>query len=149
MADMISWQRTWQPIVLSLLRFVAGLLFLEHGLAKLVGFPPAPPFDHMQHLPPLLLAAGWIELVGGILVSIGLLTSPAAFILSGEMAIGYFMFHAPKSPFPVVNGGDAAVLYCFIFLYLFVAGGGPASLDRLVFGERHVGPASTRSPVSP
>ena len=121
-------------LVLSLLRFVAGLAFLEHGLAKLVGFPPAPPFIHMTHLPPLFLAAGWIETVGGGLVALGLFTRPAAFLMSGEMAVGYFRFFASRSFFPILNGGESALLYCFIFLYLAVAGGGPLGLDRVVFG---------------
>jgi putative oxidoreductase len=128
--------RLLSPYALSLLRFVAGLLFLEHGSAKLFGFPPATPFVTMAHLPPLLLAAGVLEFFGGILVCIGLLTRPAAFILSGEMAIGYFMSHAPRSVFPVMNGGDAAILYCFIFLYLAAAGGGAVALDRMIAGRR-------------
>ncbi len=124
-----------QPLVLSLLRFVAGLCFLEHGTAKLFGFPLVPSYPH-GHLPPLLLSAGLIEFVGGALVCLGLLTRPAAFLMSGEMAIGYFMDHAPKSVFPLLNGGLGAVLYCFIFLYLAVAGGGPVSLDRLIASRR-------------
>jgi putative oxidoreductase len=116
----------------SLLRFVAGLCFLEHGTAKLLGFPAVAAYS-TGHLSPLILATGYIELIGGILVCVGLLTRPAAFLLSGEMAIGYFMAHAPKSVFPVLNGGDAAILYCFIFLYLAAAGGGPAALGRVVF----------------
>jgi putative oxidoreductase len=116
----------------SLLRFVAGLCFLEHGTAKLLGFPAVAAYS-TGHLPPLILATGCIELIGGILVCVGLLTRPAAFLLSGEMAIGYFMEHLPKSIFPIVNDGDAAVLYCFIFLYLAAAGGGPAALGRVVF----------------
>lgn len=120
--------------LLSLLRFVAGLCFLEHGSAKLFGFPAVAAYA-TGHLPPLIVATGYIEFVGGILVCLGLLTRPAAFVLSGEMAIGYFMAHAPKSAFPVVNGGDAAILYCFIFLYLAAAGSGPVALGRLVFGR--------------
>ncbi len=133
-----------QPAVLGLLRLVAGLCFLEHGTAKLFGFPPAPPILH-GHLPPLLLAAGIIEAVGGALVFLGWFTRPVAFLLSGEMAIGYFMSHAPKSVFPAVNGGDAAILYCFIFLYFAVGGGGLFSVDRLLgsgrrgFGRRMAG----------
>lgn len=116
--------------MLSLLRFVAGLCFMEHGLSKLFGIPVA----FSGHVGGLLLPAGLIESIGGLLVCIGLLTRPAAFIMSGEMALGYFMFHAPKSPFPLLNGGDAAVLYCFIFLYLAFVGGGAWSLDRLIAG---------------
>jgi putative oxidoreductase len=123
---------SWQANVLSLLRFVAGLLFLQHGLMKLFGFPA--PFS--GHVVGLYLVAGLIETIGGILVCVGLLTRPAAFIMSGEMAVGYFMSHAPKSAFPVVNGGDLAIMYCFVFLYLAAAGGGAWSLDRLVAGPR-------------
>jgi len=118
--------------VLSLLRFVAGLCFMQHGLYKLFGFPEAAP----AHLTPLLVTAGIIEALGGLLVCIGLFARPAAFIMSGEMAIGYFMVHLPKSFFPLINGGDAAILYCFIFLYIAVAGGGAWSLDRLMAGPR-------------
>jgi putative oxidoreductase len=135
--------QAWQPRALSLLRFVAGLLFFEHGLSKLMGFPPAPQFAHLQPLS-LLGAAGLIELVGGALVCVGLFTRVSAFIMSGEMAVGYFLAHAPHSPFPVLNGGDAAVLYCFIFFYLFVAGGGSWSLDRLRADHQH-GSSTTRS----
>jgi putative oxidoreductase len=132
-----------QPATLSLLRLVAGLCFLEHGTAKLFGFPPAAQYLH-GHLAPLLIAAGILEAVGGALVFLGWFTRPAAFLLSGEMAIGYFMAHEPKSVFPLISGGDAAILYCFIFLYLAVAGGGPFSVDRLLgsrgraFGRRAI-----------
>ena len=118
----------WQPRVLSVLRLVVGLLFAEHGMAKLFGFPTATMHPAMFQL---LWFAGIIELVGGLLLAIGLFTRAAAFIMSGEMAVGYFHSHFPKSFFPLVNGGDAAVLYCFIFFYLFVAGGGCWSFDRL------------------
>lgn len=120
--------------LLSLLRFVAGLCFLEHGSAKLFGFPAVAAYA-TAHLSPLTLATGYIEFIGGILVCLGVLTRPAAFLVSGEMAIGYFMVHAQKSAFPVVNGGDAAILYCFIFLYLVAAGGGPVALGRWIFGR--------------
>lgn len=124
----------WQPTVLSLLRFVAGLAFLDHGTAKLFGFPPVASYAHA--LAPLMLAEGIIETTCGALICIGLLTRVAAFIASGEMAIGYFMSHASKSPFPVLSGGDAALLFCFIFFYLAFAGGGAWSLDRLLAGPR-------------
>lgn len=129
-------QSSLAGLALSLLRFIAGLAFLEHGLAKLFGFPPTPSYIHMTHLSPLLLAAGWIELVGGALVCVGLLTRPAAFVMSGEMAIGYFMFHAPRSFFPLLNGGEAALLFCFIFLFLAAAGGGSVGLGRAFCGGR-------------
>ncbi len=124
-----------QPAILSLLRLVAGLCFLEHGTAKLFGFPPAAQYLH-GHLPPLILAAGIVETVGGALMVLGWLTRPTAFLLSGEMAIAYFTSHAPKSAFPLISGGDAAILYCFIFLYVAVAGGGLFSADRLLASRR-------------
>jgi putative oxidoreductase len=120
---------TWGPRVLSILRFFAGLLFLEHGLAKLFGFPHVAHYDQL-HLFSLLGLAGVIEIVGGALVCVGLYTRIAAFIMSGEMAVAYFMSHAPRSFFPLLNEGDAAILFCFIFFYFFVVGGGEWSLDR-------------------
>ena len=126
---------TWAPRVLSVVRFVTGLIFLDHGTAKLFGFPHIAMFDHLQ-LWSMGGVAGVIELVCGALICIGLLTRPAAFIASGEMAVGYFMVHAPKSAFPAVNGGDAAILYCFIFLYFVFAGGGVWSLDRAFVRNR-------------
>ncbi|MGH6943770.1 MAG: DoxX family protein [Geminicoccaceae bacterium] len=117
----------WAPRALAVLRIVAALLFIEHGTQKLLGFPPSG--SPGPSLFSLLGLAGVLELVGGILVLIGLLTRPAAFILCGEMAFAYFMAHAPKSFFPALNGGDAAILFCFVFGYLVVAGAGAWSLD--------------------
>jgi putative oxidoreductase len=118
---------TWAPRMLAVLRIMAALLFLEHGTQKLFGFPPsANPGPALFSLYGL---QGVIELVGGVLLALGLFTRPVAFILAGNMAVAYFMAHAPKSFFPMLNGGDAAILYCFVFLYLFVAGGGAWSLD--------------------
>ncbi|HUH85846.1 MAG TPA: DoxX family protein [Stellaceae bacterium] len=118
----------WSPYMLSVLRIMVALLFLEHGLAKLIGFPP-PPAPAPAFLS-LLWIQGVIEAVGGVLLVLGALTRPVAFILAGDMAVAYFIAHAPRSFFPLLNQGDAAVLYCFIFLYIFFAGGGPSSVDR-------------------
>ena len=118
----------WQPHVLSVLRIMTGLLFLEHGTGKYLDFP------HLERVPPMLSMpgiGGILELVGGALIVLGVFTRPVAFLLSGEMAVAYFTAHAPRSFFPVLNGGDAAVLYCFVFLYLFFAGPGPWSIDAL------------------
>ena len=122
----LNWLQRWQPQLLALLRIVTGLLFLEHATAKFFAFPA--PFA-VQPLPPMLIAAGAIELIAGILVTLGLFTRLAAFVASGEMAVGYFMGHFPKSFWPVVNMGEAAILFCFIFLYLAAAGPGAWSVD--------------------
>jgi putative oxidoreductase len=114
-----------RPYILSVLRIVVALLFIEHGLQKYFGFPSAGPPMTM-----LLYVQGVIEIVGGILLLIGAYTRVVAFILAGDMAVAYFMAHFPRSFFPAVNGGDAAVLYCFAFFYMFFAGGGPWSFDR-------------------
>ncbi|MET0294423.1 MAG: DoxX family protein [Phenylobacterium sp.] len=122
---------------MSILRIVTGLLFLEHGASKLLGFPP--PGPGMPTNPPLTSLpgiAGALELVGGALLVLGLFTRPVAFIVSGEMAVAYWMVHAPQSPFPLLNGGDPAILYCFVFLYLVFAGPGPLSLDAMMGGRR-------------
>ena len=116
----------YQPQVLAILRIVAGLLFVEHGLSKFFGFPA--PFP-VHPLPTLLAVAGVIELVGGLLVTIGLFTRLAAFICSGEMAVAYWMQHFPKSPWPIANMGEGAILFCFVFLYIAAAGPGPWSID--------------------
>jgi putative oxidoreductase len=146
MSSSVALERTWAPHVLSLLRFVAGLCFLEHGLSKLFGFPPVPMFAHM-HLTSLLagfaplVVQGLIEVVGGVLLCLGLFTRPAAFILAGDMAVAYFTVFLPKSPFPEINGGDSVILYCFIFFYIFFAGPGPWSLDyvlRRAFGSQEI-----------
>jgi putative oxidoreductase len=123
---------TWEPRVLSILRIMTGLLFLQHGLNKFFNFPPAAtqrPYELFTLAPGL---AGILEVGGGALLVFGLFTRPAAFILCGEMAVAYFMAHAPRAFYPYSNGGTLAVLYCFVFLYLFVAGGGEWSLDRLL-----------------
>ena len=119
----------WSPRILSVLRIIAGLLFLEHGLIKLVGFPA--PMPGMDHLPPLLLVAGIIELVCGTLIALGLFTRIASFLASGEMAVAYFMGHMSHGFWPALNQGEAAILFCFIFLYLVFAGPGEWSVDAL------------------
>jgi len=117
----------WYPRILAVLRIVAALLFLEHGTQKLLGFPPSP--NPGPPLASLYGIQGVIELVGGILLLIGLFSRIVAFILSGDMAVAYFMVHAPKSFFPMLNGGDAAILYCFVFLYFVAAGPGAWAID--------------------
>ena len=121
------WAATWAPRMLSVLRIMAALLFIEHGTQKLFGFPPSE-----RGSPPLLSLMGFggmLETFGGMLLLVGLFTRPVAFVLAGMMAVAYFMAHAPQSFYPAVNGGDAAILFCFVFLYLFTAGGGAWSLD--------------------
>jgi putative oxidoreductase len=117
------------PAMLSVLRIVTGLLFLEHGTGKLLGFPAHLPF--IDKMPTgLLYFTGTMELIGGALIVIGLFTRPVAFILAGFMAVAYFMVHFPMSFFPAINYGEPAVLYCFIFLFLAVAGPGSWAIDR-------------------
>ena len=120
----------WEPRVLSILRLITGLLFMQHGLSKLFAFP-GPFAGGTPAMFQLLWFAAIIEIVGGFLLAIGLFTRPVAFIMSGEMAIAYFYAHNPRGFFPLLNGGEGAILYCFIFLYFFVAGGGAWSLDRM------------------
>lgn len=119
----------WSPQLLGLLRIVAGLLFLAHGVVKLFGFPPGAE-PGVQPLASLFGVGAVIELVTGALIAIGLFTRPAALIASGQMAVAYWMFHAPSSPYPVLNGGEPAILFCFIFLYLVGAGPGAFSADK-------------------
>jgi putative oxidoreductase len=128
--------------MLSILRIMVGLLYMEHGLAKVLGFPLQP-----NHAPYSLFSLnpgfqGLLELVGGLLLALGLFTRPVAFILAGNMAVAYFMAHASRGFFPLLNGGELAIVYCFVFLYFWVAGGGEWSLDRL----RATASASALSP---
>jgi len=117
------------PYLLSVMRIAVGLLFLEHGTGKLLAFPAGLPF--IDKMPSgLLYFTGTMELVGGVLIVLGLFTRPVAFILSGFMAFAYFMAHFPMSFFPAINMGEAAALYCFVFLYLAAAGPGPWSIDK-------------------
>jgi putative oxidoreductase len=129
--DWASLRPIWEPRMLSILRIMVGLLFLEHGLGKIFNFPAAP--DHRAYVLLTLVpgVAGLLELIGGALIALGLFTRPVAFILAGEMAFAYFMAHAPNSFFPLLNRGELAILYCFVFLYFSVAGAGAWSLDQL------------------
>jgi putative oxidoreductase len=123
-----TWLSRWQPQLQALLRIIAALLYLEHGTAKLLHFPiPQPGVP--DPLPTILVAAAVIELVAGTLITIGLFTRLAAFIAAGEMAVAYWMAHGSKSFWPVVNMGEAAILYCFIFLFIAAAGPGAWSID--------------------
>ena len=121
---------SFEPYALSLLRAVAGFTFWLHGFQKLFGFFGGMGHGSRAHLLSLMGAAGAIETIGGLLILIGLYTRPVAFILCGEMAVAYFKQHAPRGLWPISNGGELAVLYCFIFLLLLSAGGGAWSLDR-------------------
>ena len=129
MQSTLGGRALWTPRFLGIMRIVVGLLFLQHGLAKLFGWPHVAMFDNL-HAFQLFWFAGIIELVGSILLTIGLFTRCAAFVMSGEMAIAYFMEHAPRSFFPILNGGEGAILYCFIFYYFFLAGSGSYSVDN-------------------
>jgi putative oxidoreductase len=123
-----TWLQRWQPQLLAILRIVTGLLFVEHALIKLAGFPPGGK-PGLQDVGSFLWIAGVIELVTGGLVTLGLFTRLAAFIAAGEMAVAYWMVHAKMGFYPAVNMGEAAVLFCFVFLYLAAAGPGAWSVD--------------------
>ena len=125
---MNSFLDTWSPRLLSVLRVVTAFLFMAHGTQKMLGFPL--PRSFPLELWSLVGAAGLLELVGGALMLIGLFTRPVAFVLSGLMAFAYFLAHAPEAFWPIVNGGELAALYCFVFLYFAAAGGGPWSIDH-------------------
>jgi len=129
----------WQAQLLSVLRIASALLVLQHGTMKHMNFPAGPMND--TAIGSLSGIAGLIELVGGVLLLIGLFTRPVAFLLSGMTAAAYFIAHAPKGVFPILNGGELAALYCFVFLFLAAAGGGPWSLD----GKLRGGAAKARS----
>jgi putative oxidoreductase len=124
----LNWLSRWQAELRAILRIVVGLLFLEHALIKLFGFPPGG-MPGLQDVGTLLWIGGVIELVTSILVIIGLFTRIAAFVAAGEMAVAYFMFHFPHGFYPAVNMGEGAILFCFVFLYLAAAGAGPWSVD--------------------
>ena len=120
----------WAPRALAALRIVAGVLFLAHGVIKLFGFPEGAQPGQVENLLSLMGVGAIIELVTGVLIALGLFVRPAAFLASGTMAVAYWMFHSPSSPYPAVNGGDAAILFCFVFLYLAAAGGGAWQLKK-------------------
>ena len=123
--------------MLSVMRIVVGLVYLQHGLQKMIGFPPTTAAHPGMFT--LLWFAGMIETIGGTLLVLGLLTRPAAFVVAGELAVIYFYAHFPRSFWPAANGGNLAIVYCFAFLYIFFAGPGPWSLDRLIFGRARSG----------
>jgi putative oxidoreductase len=126
----------WEPTALSLFRFITGLLLFQYGVAKILKFPTIPAGNPAAFLSKVELmslsgAAGAIELILGALLMVGLFTRPVAFILAGEMAFAYFIGHAPRNFFPLINGGTLAILFCFACLYLSTAGGGPYSVDAM------------------
>lgn len=123
--------RIWAPRVLSILRIITSLLFMQHGLMKLFDFP-APQPGAPDPLPPMLMAAAWLEVVGGGLIAVGLFTRAAAFLCSGQMAVAYFVAHGSQGFWPALNGGELAIMFCFVFLYLAFAGPGPWSLDTIM-----------------
>ncbi len=126
--------QVWSPRLLSVLRIVTALLFMMHGTAKLFQMPHQAMFDNFQ-LMSLMGFQGVLEAGGGLLLLIGLFSRPVAFVLSGDMAVAYFMAHWPKNWLPLLNGGDLAVLFCFVFLYLSAAGPGPWSIDARLRGN--------------
>ena len=123
----------YRAVILSLLRIMTGLLLLEHGTAKYLSFPVGP----MNNASPMTMVgfAGILELVGGALLVLGLFTRPVAFILSGMVAVAYFVAHAPNAFYPILNGGELAIVYCFLLLYIAAAGGGSLSLDNAIRSE--------------
>ena len=123
--------QSWAPRLLSVLRIIVGLLFIEHGTSKFFGFPSGGETGTVE-LFSLIGLSGALELVGGVLLTLGLFTRITAFILSGEMAFAYFIAHAPQSFFPLLNHGEPAMFYCFMFLYVAAAGPGPWSIDRAI-----------------
>ena len=134
MPNMKSIYSVWTPRMLSILRVVVALLFMQHGAQKLFDMPSSSQGGTVELLS-MIGIAGILEFFGGLLVLLGLCTRPVAFILSGEMAVAYFMVHSPQSFWPIVNRGEMAVLYCFVFLYLAFAGGGVWSIDNLRKGN--------------
>lgn len=123
--------QTYSPAILSLLRIITGLIFIQHATAKLFAFPHLAEFDNLKLLS-FFGMVGLFELIGGAFIVLGLFTRPIAFLLSGQMAVAYFMVHAPKSFFPMLNDGEPAIFFCFIFLYLAFAGAGSISIDEKI-----------------
>ena len=136
-----TWLSRWQDQLHALLRIIAGLLFLEHGTAKLFAFP-VPQMGVPDPLPTMLVVAAVIELVLGVLIVLGLFTRLAAFVAAGEMAVAYFIAHFPRGFWPVANMGDAAILFCFVFLYIAAAGPGAWSVDGARARSGRPAPAS-------
>jgi len=134
-----SFLESWRPRVLSIMRIITAFLFMQHGGQKMFGFPA--PRRYEFDLVSLSGVAGVLEVFGGFLILIGLFTRPTAFLLSGLMAFAYFIAHAPRGFWPIVNGGELAVLFCFVFLYLSVSGGGKWSIDSIRSGKHHDGNA--------
>jgi putative oxidoreductase len=139
----------WTGRTLSILRIVTGLVFVTEGTMKLFGFPPSPTPMPPIHFPSPLAIAGLLELIGGICILLGLFTRAVAFVLAGEMAVAYFTVHFPKSFFPTTSGGVPAVLFCFIYLYMTFAGGGPWSIDALIARSRRAEPLPMRRELEP
>ena len=148
MSRISSYSRQWTPHLLSVLRIAVALLFIEHGSEKLFGFPSSQQFA-FDSLTPLMWVSALLELVGGLLMLFGLFTRPVAFLLSGEMAVAYFMVHASQGFFPLENRGELAALYSFVFLFLAVAGGGKWSVDNLLLWRRGSETASSTPTTSP
>ncbi len=134
MADCEAFCSKWSPRLLSVLRIVTALLVIPHGSQKLFGFPGAQ--QAVPSLFSLMGTAGILEFFGGLFILVGLVTRPVAFVLSGHMAAAYFMAHAPRGFWPILNRGELPALFCFVFLYLAVAGGGPWSLDHPMTGKK-------------
>ncbi len=131
MPDLNALTSKAEPHLLSAMRIITAFLFMQHGTMKLFSFPGEPPFGNPEFLT-LFWWAGVLEVFGGLLVLIGLFTRPVAFLLSGQMAVAYFMVHAPQGFWPIMNGGSLSVFYCFVFLYLAAAGGGRWSIDAML-----------------
>ena len=129
----MNFLKPYSAVLLSLMRFMTGLLLLEHGTAKYLNLPVGP----MNNASPMTLGgfAGILELIGGVLLVVGLFTRPTAFILSGMVAVAYFIAHAPNGFYPILNQGELAILYCFVLLYIAAAGGGSVSLDRTLLSD--------------